>query len=154
MSRSGPLHPCNGPVRPHQPRKQRERDMSSKTVAARLASLVQARANCEKSGNAEWLARHTDALVAIERNHLPHGSGIDNGVTVDLDASSSVRLVLRVPFHCMDPNGFYDGWREYRVVVRPAFDGITVDVHGRDYNGLKEYLGGLFHHALTLAIDS
>lgn len=63
------------------------------------------------------------------------------------------RLVIHVPFHCMDANGCYDGWRDYRVVVRPAFDGITVTVTGRDYNDLKSYLGELFHEALGRCID-
>lgn len=120
------------------------------TVAARLAALVQARANCDRAGNAEWRRTHSESINAIETDLLPHGSGIDAGCSVDLEKSDESRLVIDVPFHLMDPNGYYCGWRDYRVIVRPAFDGISIRVTGRDYNGLKDCLAELFHHALTL----
>jgi hypothetical protein len=53
----------------------------------------------------------------------------------------------------MNPDGFYDGWRDYMVTARPAFDGVTVTVTGKDYNGTKDYLGDLFHEILTREID-
>lgn len=120
-----------------------------KTLAADLASLVAARANCERSGNHEWHAKHSERIMRLALEHLPSGSGIDSGCVVMSDESSPDRLVIHVPFHCMDENGSYDGWRDYRVVVRPAFDGISVNVTGRDYNGLKDYLAELFQECLT-----
>lgn len=126
--------------------------MAKKTVVARLASLLEARANCEKSGNGEWFGRHTEAIVALAREHLPSGSGIDSGCTVVLSTPAD-RVCINVPFHCMNPDGYYDGWRDYMVTARPAFDGITVTVTGRDYNGTKDYLGELFHEVLTREID-
>ncbi len=122
------------------------------TVATRLAELVQARANCEKSGNTEWHARHSGEIMRVTREHLPHGSGVDSGCVVMMEESAANKLIIHVPFHCMDANGCYDGWRDYRVTVRPTWDGITVAVRGQDYNGLKDYLGDLFHSALTAPI--
>lgn len=122
------------------------------TLAGRLASLVVARANCEKTGNVEWHARHTEELMRLAREALPSGSGIDSGCTIVLEQCTARLLTLHVPFHCMDENGFYDGWRDYRVIVAPVFDGISVKVIGQDYNGLKDYLGDLFHETLSRAI--
>lgn len=123
------------------------------SVAARIAELVEARANCQKSGNAEWFERHTDNLNEVIRDHFPHGSGIDAGCTVDLVASRRDRLVIDVPFHIMNENGYYVGWRTFRVTVRPAFQSIDLQVTGRDVNGLKDYLAEVFHEALTRRID-
>lgn len=119
-----------------------------KTVAARLASLIEARKNCEQSANHEWHARHSGEIMRIARDHLPSGSGIDSGCVVMSEESRSDRLVIHVPFHCMNEHGFYDGWRDYRVIVRPAFHGLSLTVAGRDYNGIKDYLADVFMEAL------
>jgi hypothetical protein len=125
----------------------------SRTVAAHIAALIGAIENCEKSGNIEWFDRHRDRLAYIEKEHLPSGSGVDCGVKVDMHASTRGKLVLSVPFHVMTQDGFYDGWRDYHVIVTPAFDGISVVVKGRNAQGIKEYLGDLFHEALTRVIE-
>lgn len=122
------------------------------SVAARIAELVEARSNCQASGNAEWLERHTSTLHEIVRDHMPSGSGVDHGCQVDLNASKRNKLVIIVPFHCMNQDGYYVGWRTYRITVRPAFQSIDVAVSGRDYNGIKDYLGELFHEILTRII--
>lgn len=127
--------------------------MRQVTIAARLASLVQARANCAETGNTEWHARHSGEILRLAREHLPSGSGIDSGCVVMSEESTADKLVIHVPFHCMNEQGMYDGWRDYRVTVRPAFDGIRVTVAGRDYNGLKDYLGDLFQETLSRTID-
>jgi hypothetical protein len=91
--------------------------------------------------------------MRVAREHLPHGSGVDSGCVVMTEDSRADKLVIHVPFHCMDANGCYDGWRDYTVTVLPAFDGITIHVSGRDYGaGLKDYLGDLFHEALRAPI--
>lgn len=125
----------------------------SRTVIATLAATIEARANCERSGNAEWFQRHTDRIANIARELLPSGSGI-GGVTVDLEKSTGDRVVLNVPFHCMDVNGFYCGWRDFTVTVTPAFSGHYVKVSGRDYNGLKDYLADLFSDALGAPVPA
>lgn len=123
--------------------------MTHDTLAARIASLVQARKNCESSNNSEWFAKHTEALRKIERNELPRGSGVDHGTTIDLDASTIDKIVLNTSFHHMNENGFYDGWTEHKVIATPAFQGVNLKITGRDRNGIKEYLGDLFYTALT-----
>jgi hypothetical protein len=125
-----------------------------RTLIAAIASTVAARSNCLTGlGNKEWLQRWTDRLENIERELLPRGSGIDSGTIVHLEKSTADRIVFRVPFHCMDPNGFYCGWRDYTVTVTPSFDGFNVRVTGRDYNGLKDYLADLFRETLSRPFD-
>lgn len=122
-----------------------------KTLASRIAALADAYNRCAKTPDthAEWLERHDAALREIERDELPHGSGIDSGCTIDREASGIDRIIVVVPFHCMDENGFYCGWRDYRVTVRPSFLGVSVSVSGRDYNGIKDYLADLFHAVMS-----
>lgn len=124
-----------------------------RTIAAHLASLIQARINCLETGNSEWLARHTDAIRLMERNDLPSGSGIDAGTKVDLDASTPSRVVLLVSYHHMNDSGMYDGWSDYRVTIRPAFDGVMVAVAGRDRNQIKDYLADVYREALLRTIE-
>jgi len=120
----------------------------ARTIITELASIIDARARSKSSGNTEWFQRHTDRIANIASELLPRGSGIDSGTTVDLDRSNAQKVVLLVPFHVMNDAGMYDGWRDFVVIVRPAFGGHTVTVTGRDYNGLKEYLGDLYYQAL------
>lgn len=117
------------------------------TIIQFIASTLVAHENCKRSNNVEWLARHTERLEAVEKL-LPHGSGIDNGATIAIDASKRNHIVLVTSFHHMDENGYYDGWTEHTIVVTPSFDGICVDVRGRNRNDIKEYLAYTFRVAL------
>lgn len=123
--------------------------MEHKTLIQTISTYVTALKNCDL--NSEWYNRYCERLEHIECNVLPRGSGIDNGCAIALDRCNPRGrdcIVFEVPFHCMDPNGYYCGWRDFRIVVVPTFDGISIDVIGRDYNGLKDYLADLFYHTL------
>ena len=119
--------------------------MRQQTVIQAIASAVQARKNCEISGNGEWFTRWTEELRHLEREYLPSGSGIDSGTTIDLDRSSGSVVYLNTSFHHMHESGMYDGWTEHTITVRPAFDGIEITVGGRNRNEIKEYLGDVFY---------
>lgn len=126
------------------------------TVAQRFAELIQARANCAQSGNAEWFERHTDRIAQLNREAMPHGAGFDNGVEVVLDSihsdagcSTGSKLVFRTAFHHMDEHGGYAGWTDHIVTVKPAFIGdFDLTVSGRDRNQIKDYIGETFAQAL------
>ena len=126
--------------------------MADKTLAVLIADRVQARINCRESGNQEWLGKHGDVILALVRRYMPHGSGIDNGATSDIGASTATRLVFHTSYHHMDQNGFYDGWTEHVVRVTPTFGGIDVTVGGRNRNDIKDYLADMFRDALERAI--
>ena len=118
-------------------------------VAETIAGLVDALKRCKAGVNAEWAERHEEALRWIEKQHLPHGSGIDSGTTIDRDKSTRDKVVLYTSFHHMDEGGGYDGWTDHTVTVRPAFRGFYITISGRNRNNIKEYLHSEFSEALA-----
>lgn len=123
--------------------------MKPQTMAAAFVNCKIAHNNCVTNGNTDWEVRwlaRLDALVQL----IPSGSGIDraprtrSAVEIAADA-----IRFDVGFHHMNDVGMYDGWTEHTVLVRPAFDGITVRVSGRDRNGVKDYIAEVMEHAFT-----
>ena len=128
--------------------------MHTQTVAAKIASLITAIRNCERSGNWEWQSRHADTLEQIRKEYLPSGSGFDCGTLIDARATES-EIILFADYHYMDPDGYYDGWFAFQIIVRPTFDGIEVTPkyalpgNNADSRGLLDYVADTFHAALT-----
>lgn len=118
-------------------------------MAAKISSLLNARENCADNGNREWFSRHTDLLLAIQKDALPGGSGIDCGTVIDLERSTADKIVLVVQFHHMGDHGMYDGWTTHRVIARPAFEGIRVLVTGSNRNSIRDYLAEVYQFALS-----
>ena len=117
-----------------------------------LASSCDARLRCGKTleTHQEWFEVHQQTIVLIVRDFLPHGSGIDNGVSFDFNKSTGEKLVLHTAFHHMDENGFYDGWTEHTVTVRPSLRfGIDITISGPNRNEIKDYLADCFSSDLT-----
>jgi hypothetical protein len=123
------------------------------TVIQRISRTIEAIKICKKYGNSEWLLKHEDYLTKLEDNNLPHGSGVDNGVKVDLENSTPQKVVFRADFHHMDENGYYDGWTVHNVTIRPTFDGLDISVSGKNRDRIKEYLHDLFYETLTKVLD-
>lgn len=118
-----------------------------------IASAIQARINCDKSGNLEWHGRWSDKLDALEQE-LPSGAGFDAGSKILFDKCKPDRLVFSTSFHHMHESGMYDGWTEHEVWVTPAFVGkLEVVVKGRDRNGIKEYISDVFYAALVEEVN-
>ncbi len=110
-----------------------------------LASTLEAIANCRKSDNMEWEEKHAQRLEKLCAEHLPSGSGLDNGSHLDLAKSNSEKLVIAASFHHMDEHGFYDGWTRHTITVKASLaHGIQVSVSGADRNDIKEYLHETF----------
>lgn len=115
----------------------------------RIATIVCAISNCKKSGNAEWLEKWSDELDRIEIEILPYGSGFNAGCKVMIGSCSDNKLVIKADFHHMNQNGYYSGWGEYSVIVKPSLRfGFTLKVTGRDRDGIKEYIANVFHELL------
>lgn len=81
--------------------------------------------------------------------YLPHGSGFDSGIKVNVEKSRADKIVLDVPYRPMDENGFYKAWVQYTCIVTPTFEGIDLVTKGRDNNGLREYVDETMYHALV-----
>lgn len=119
-----------------------------------IAAAVDARARCDERGNSEWEQRWFARLEWIGRNILPSGSGFDSGTSIDVDRSRPDRLVLTTAFHHMDDAGYYDGWTEHAIIVRPSLiHGFELRIDGRDRNGIKEYIADVFGALLAEAGD-
>lgn len=119
-----------------------------------LANTIQARTNCINSGNAEWRAKHTDTINQIVRDLLPSGSGWDCGTKIDLDSSTGEKIVLYGSWHHMNDGGYYTGWTEHIITVRPSLtSGISLSISGRDRNDVKEFLYQMFDDYLRHTID-
>ena len=123
--------------------------VKSKMLYQHLHSRFHALRNCERSGNTEWVDRHLESIASMVSGFLPSGSGWDCGTNYDLDDWSDIKMTFHGSYHHMDNGGSYDGWTEHRITVRPTFDGIDIQISGRDRNGIKEYLGDIFYSALT-----
>lgn len=127
----------------------------NKKLYRHLAGKVQAMATCRKTDNAEWFERHSDAAEKLCKDHMPSGSGVDCGTTIDLDRSKPQRLVFHTSFHHMDESGGYDGWTEHDVIVTPClYSGFDLRITGRDRDDIKDYLGELFSYALDREIEA
>lgn len=119
-----------------------------------LSSALQARENCVRSGNTEWLQRHTERMLSLNKNHMPSGSGVDAGTQLLVDESTPEKLVFTLGFHHMNESGMYDGWTEHRVTVRPSLQHqIKISISGRDRNEIKAYLYKLLSHDLLALVD-
>ncbi len=124
-------------------------------VYQHLASAIIARLNCLASGNTEWKIKHEQNIEQIARDLLPSGAGIDSGSHVDLDRSNGDRIVITTSYHHMNDGGYYDGWTEHTVSVRPSFlsNGIDVAISGRNRNDIKDYLCDTFLTSLAETVE-
>jgi hypothetical protein len=129
--------------------------MSHTSLVRQLATTVGAIANCkaepQRYGN--WLATHTDRAKSLVRNHMPSGSGLDNGVSIDLSTSSPERLVFHTSFHHMNDTGMYDGWTEHTVTVRASLQfGLLINISGPNRNEVKDDIRERFDMALRAEV--
>lgn len=125
-----------------------------KPLSQVLSSLVVAARNCEKSGNTEWFERHSEKLYALVKEHMPSGSGVDNGTEIVFVRSGGSRLTFTCDFHHMNDAGYYDGWTQHTVTVRPDFCyGFHITVSGRNRNDICDYLAELFTSALATDVE-
>jgi len=126
-----------------------------------IAARVTAWHNCQKpeanESQRSWTPEHKRSADTICRNHMPSGSGIDNGTQIVWEQSSRERLVFKSALHKMDENGYYDGWLDFTVTVTPSLlYGIElrfVGIQGRDKFNHLDYLRDRFDCALREVID-
>ncbi len=123
------------------------------TMAAAFLSCKTALDNCKRSGNEEWQTRWHERLNALV-DLIPSGSGIDqgprseHGVEVKPDA-----IRFDVGYHHMNDVGYYVGWTEHTITIRPAFSGISVSVSGPNRNEVKDHLHETMEYAFTRHVE-
>jgi hypothetical protein len=121
-----------------------------------LARTIQARQNCNIINpipeTREWFVKHSGHVCKLVSEHMPSGSGFDNGTKIDLDASHVNKIVLHTSYRhrAIDP----DEWTEHIVTVTPDLaSGFTLRVSGRNRNDIKDYIAETFAHALEQTIE-
>jgi hypothetical protein len=119
-------------------------------ILQQIASTIQAIDYCEKNG--KNFPKHYDTLRELE-NSLPHGAGIDNGVKIDRENSSQDKIVLTFSYHHMNDGGYYVGWSDYKIAIRPTFAGFDMKITGKNVNDIKDYLYDVFDVALREELE-
>lgn len=114
-----------------------------------IAGLLVASVNCDRKGNHDVSKKHRTDIETLVRQHLPSGSGFDNGTHFSFSESTPEKLVFKTAFHHMDEHGYYDGWTDHVVTLRPSLVyGFTMKITGRNRNAIKDYIGDCFYHSL------
>ncbi len=118
-----------------------------------IARALGALSRCNASNNAEWVGKHAAAIREL-CDDAPSGSGFDNGSQLDEGNSSGERLFFNTSFHHMDDGGYYDGWTQHVVTVKPSLEhGFELSVSGRDRNDIKELIHSEFMEFLNADVD-
>jgi len=119
-----------------------------------FSGTLQAYQNCIKTGNKIWEENHEDKLNELVNNHMPHGSGIDCGMYLDLINSNPNKLIFTFEFHHMDENGMYSEWTDHKLIVIPdLYNDFYTNITGRNKNYIKDYLYEIFEYALRQEVD-
>jgi len=118
-----------------------------------LAMLVDAGKRCIEEKNDEWSIKHLDRISKLVEDHMPSGSGFNNGTEIDLYKSSTNKLVFYTNFQHMDDNGFYAGWTHHTITVKPEFGNINIHVSGKNKNNIKDHIHSEFSFALMEEIE-
>jgi hypothetical protein len=118
------------------------------TVIQKIARLVQAYHNCIKTNN-DYGNIHLSNLEKIEQNYLPSGSGFNSGTKIDIKNSKINKVILLTSYDNMDENGYYDKYLDYKIIIKPLFDTIDIQVIGSNYNQLKDYILQEFDYRLN-----
>jgi len=117
-----------------------------------LAQLVAARQRCLADAN-PWAEKHEARIISLVSEYMPSGSGFDSGTTLDLAASTGNKLAFDTYYHHMNDVGFYDGWTEHTVIVKPDLQfGFALRITGRDRNDIKDYIAEAFEYALRTEV--
>jgi hypothetical protein len=115
--------------------------LTNEEVYRRIARAVSGRAFCLETGRVDLADNHRDTAWKVVEDYLPHGSGFDAGVELDLEQSTEDKLVFHTDFHYMDENGSYLAWVRFNITVTTSLSyGINVEVEQLDFNVPDDYL--------------
>ena len=120
-----------------------------------LANLIQARMGCIARNYPHPVISSHDEAISKIMSTAPSGSGFDSGTKLDLEASNRNKIVFTTAFHHTNENGYYDGWTEHKITIRPdLIFGFDMKISGRDRNQIKDYIGDVFSAWLEEEVPS
>ena len=86
----------------------------------KLSQVLAAYHNSIAANNTEWIANHSETIDRLCQTLMPSGSGFDAGTTLDVNRSSAEKLIFDSAYHHLDANGYYDGWSDLTITVKPS----------------------------------
>lgn len=120
-----------------------------------IARVLLARETSTERGNQEGVDNQNKFLKDLEK-FLPSGAGIDNGTKIDLENSTSSKIILTFSYHRMNDNGFYVGWFDYQVDIKLPRN-LTCDYnlmfHGDEVLNDLDYLHDVFVTTLETVVE-
>lgn len=104
----------------------------------------------------DQIEEHIETIILF---HFPSGSGFDAGCTLNYDKSNEDRIEIKIPYHTMEENGYYDGWVYPELIITPSLGyGFNLRINWKGYNGkykfpLSDYFYDLFSTILEKRIE-
>lgn len=130
--------------------------MTTRKLYQEMAQIIEARINCEKSNNTEWLNNHTEYLEKYLLEKLPHGSGLNYDWCYDYNKSNANKIVLTTSYDAMDDVGYYDGMIDFTLTITAnlahGFDTRIIGNFGK-YQTIRDYLYDILGESLNQDID-
>jgi hypothetical protein len=111
-----------------------------------LFSALSAAHNARKAGNADWVNTHEDRIYSLLEHFLPHGSGINCDWKYDLEMPH--RIICSNSYHCMNENGYYDGWIDFTVTIKPD---LSILIKGKF--GAHQDIADYLHETIDCALS-
>ena len=116
-------------------------------VIKAIVQAITAQENCERNGAPITAQMWGEVIRRLASECLPSGSGFDAGTTIG--GAGDRCVFLHTSYHHMNQHGFYDGWTEHTISVRPSFlHELDISIGGRDRNGIKDVI----HDAMNAAL--
>lgn len=124
-----------------------------KRLFEHLAGTTQAWHYCKEHDN-PFADTHEEMINYLVDTCMPSGSGIDNGVAMDIEKSNETKLVFTFGYHHMNENGYYDGWTEHKLIVTASLvGGFNMSITGKNRNDIKDYLYQTFDMSLNQIVE-
>lgn len=117
----------------------------------KLSHVLAAYHNAIAANNTEWIANHSETIDRLQ-TLMPSGSGFDAGTTLDINRSSAEKLIFDSAYHHMDANGYYDGWSDLTITVKPSLQfEVNIKITGlrRKNRHDIDYMMDTFYEALN-----
>ena len=119
----------------------------------KLISLIAQTCDWHKVVNDEYMGECEDRIYKLEQL-LPSGSGIDAGCKIDVEKSSSDKVIITFGYHFLNDAGYYDGWGEYKLIIKPNLSNdFDLRIVGKDRRFIKDYLYDLFDTELRQIME-
>lgn len=108
-------------------------------IAGFIATTADSLRACQnRPGNNDWAERWYQILRYLESEHLPSGSGFDNGCRIIDEQTCGSNIRIMTEYHVM-VDGMYIGWLHLIVDFSATFNGIDWRIVEVDSTDVREY---------------